>query len=87
MRVRAGRGRRAAERRERVLGYAPRDAMGQCGLAPPRTHPPRTGHPEIVTGSGLSTHGEWRPRGGRAMAYGLWCAVRRGGNRALRGSA
>ena len=36
---------------------------GQCCLAPPRTHSPRTGHPGVVTGSGLSTHGELRPRG------------------------
>ena len=61
LRVRADRGRRAAVRGS--WGYAPRDATGQCGLAPPRTHSPRTGHPGVVTGSGLSTHGELRPRG------------------------
>ena len=61
VRVRADRGRRAAVRGS--WGYAPRDATGQCGLAPPRTHSPRTGHPGVVTGSGLSTHGELRPRG------------------------
>eukprot|EP00966_Prymnesium_polylepis_P336525 7391617-Prymnesium_polylepis.3 len=47
-------------------GYAPRGAAGAragrcCGLAHPRTQPPGTGHPGVVTGSGLSTH----RRGGR----------------------
>ena len=34
---------------------------GQRSLAPPRTHSPRTGHPGVVTGSGLSTRGGLRP--------------------------
>eukprot|EP00966_Prymnesium_polylepis_P233121 5391511-Prymnesium_polylepis.1 len=33
--------------------------------APPHTHPPRMGHPGVVTGSGLSMRGELRPGGAR----------------------
>ena len=75
VRVRAGRGRRAAGRGS--WGYAPRGATRRCGLAPPRTQPPGTGYPGVVAGSGLSTHGEWRPRGGRGNRRRAGGGVRR----------
>eukprot|EP00966_Prymnesium_polylepis_P060493 1403614-Prymnesium_polylepis.1 len=61
----------AAARRGEGLGgsYAPRDATGRCGQVPPRMQPPGTGHPGVVAGSGLSTHGERRPRGGRGYRH------------------
>ena len=65
-------GERAAARRREVLGGTwrkhPAARRGGCGLAPPRTQPPGTGHPGAVAGSGLSTHGEGGGCGARARA-------------------